>query len=89
MQNAIRNLRGVTMWTMVVHYGQPASVPADSGAVVTTAKIALDSVQSLRYKYTYMQDSTRNAVYIDNLSTLTGEQVVSRGSGLIQANNIV
>ena len=87
-QNTLRNMRGVTMWTMVVHYGQPASAATDAGAVVTTAKIALDFVQSLRYKYTYIQDTTRNAVITDSLQSLANEQVVSRGSGLITTNAI-
>ena len=88
-----RNLAGITMWSMVVAYGQPASTPitepTPQATVVTTARVAIDVVQSLRYKYTWIQDTTRSGLFTDNLSSLPGEQVVSIGAGQIVPNNIV
>lgn len=84
------DMAGITMYTMWVVYGQPASVPqGDAPAVVTTAKIALDSVAMLRYKYTWVSDLTQTQYFQDNLNTLTGEQIASPGLGDIILNKVV
>lgn len=81
---------GLTMYTMVVFYGQPASVTSETGpAVVTTAQIALDFVGCARYKYSWIEDTTLSVYQTDSLSTLKGEQVVSIGAGDIKPNAIV
>lgn len=84
------DIAGLTMYTMIVCYGQPASISGgDSAPVVTTAKVALDIVVGYRYKYTWISDSTVSFTSSDNLSSLTGEQVVSIGAGQIVANATV
>lgn len=84
------NLRGLTMFSMVVAYGQPISVPQTGlPTLVTTAQVAIDVVASTRYKYTWVQDTTRTGRYYDTLTTLAGAQVMSLGSGLFAANAVV
>lgn len=81
---------GLTMYTLVVFYGQPASVPQEGApAIVTTAQIALDTVSTSRYKWTWVHDTTQQVYQEDNLSTLKGEQLVSTGAGAIVPNAIV
>lgn len=84
------NIRGLTMFTMVVAYGQPISVPQTGGpTLVTTAQVAIDVVASTRYKYTWCQDTTRTGRYFDSLTTIAGAQVLSLGSGLFAPNTVV
>lgn len=80
---------GLTMYTMVVFYGQPASLVGESGTSVTTAKIALDTVATSRYKYTWVSDTTQNVYITDNMVSLAGEQIVSTGAGDIRLNAVV
>lgn len=81
---------GLTMYTMVVFYGQPASVPQENApAIVTTAQVALDFVTNNRIKYHWVSDTTFNVYQQDNLSSIAGEQVVSIGAGDIKPNAIV
>lgn len=80
------DIAGVTVYTMISVYGQPASVPE---AGVTTAKIALDIVRTVRYKYTWVADNTNSFVFVDNLITTAGEEVVSAGAGAIVPNAVV
>lgn len=80
------DLKGVCIYTLIVAYGQPASVPNDVGAVVTTASGAIDVVVSQRMKYTWVADSTNSWWVVDNLASLAGEQVISAGSGTIVPN---
>ena len=83
------DLTGLATYTMIVAYGQPASVKTDAGAIVTTASGALDIVVAAREKYTYVQDNTVLWNVVDNLSTLAGEQIVSVGAGTIVPNDRV
>lgn len=80
------DVAGTTVYTMIVAYGQPASITTESGAIVTTASGFIDVVQSVRLKYTFVSDYTNNWFLTDNLSTLAGEQVVSAGAGQIVPN---
>lgn len=79
------DLAGYVVYTMFVVYGQPCSVPG-TPPVVTTASGALDIVKCVRYKYTWISDSTTNWFSTDNLSSIPGEQIVSAGAGQIVAN---
>lgn len=84
------DLAGISVYTMIVAYGQPSSVEDETGAtLVTTAGGAIDVIATKRYKYTYVQDSTSNFYAVDNLSTLVGEKIVSRGAGVIVPNSSV
>lgn len=84
------DLAGLSVYTMIVVYGQPASITPEIGpAVVTTAEGAIDVVKACRYKYTWVQDTANNFYYQDNLSSLTGEQVVSAGAGVFLPNQKV
>lgn len=84
------DLAGLSVYTMIVAYGQPASITPEIGpAIVTTAEGAIDVVKAVRYKFTWVQDTANNFYYLDNLSSLTGEQVVSAGAGLFLANQKV
>ena len=83
------DLKGLTVYSMIVAYGQPASIPAETGAVVTTAKIAIDVVWSVRQKLSLCNNNEQVFKSVDNLSTLTGEQIISAGAGLIMTNNAV
>lgn len=78
-------------YTMVVFKGQPASVVPEGGgsADVTTAKIALDIVHSQRYKFFYSAAAPSVHYTLDNLQSLSGEQVISAGAGTIVPNSIV
>lgn len=88
--NASGDLAGFTVYTMIVAYGQPASVPASEPSTgpnpVTTAKVALDVVYSSRTKFTWVQDNTTNLWVNDNLVSLPNEVVVSAGSGTFLTN---
>jgi len=84
------DLAGLAVYTMICVYGQPASVVPESGpTLVTTATGAIDIVKCVRYKYTWVSDTTNNFYYTDNLSTLVGEQIVSAGAGQIVFNQKV
>lgn len=78
-----------TYYTMIVFKGQPASAQQDATTVVTTAKIALDVVQSTRYKFSFSDSAPTAHTTTDNLSTIGGEQVISAGAGTIVPNAIV
>lgn len=86
------DMAGITMYTMFVVYGQPASIPGEGGkppSTVTTATIALDVVSSIRYKFTWVSDPAQTQWFQDNLSTLTGEQIASPGLGDLILNKVV
>lgn len=84
------DLAGHAVYTMICIYGQPASVKPEVGpTVVTTAQGAIDVVKAVRYKYTWVQDTSNNFYYTDNLSTLVGETVVSAGAGQFVPNAFV
>ena len=89
LDNLSGDVTGLTCYTMIVAYGQPASIPSDSGAVVTSAAINIDVIQAKRTKFTYVQDNTVAEYIYDGLSSLTGEQIVSAGAGTIVANAVV
>lgn len=81
------DLAGLSVYTMIVCYGQPSSIKVEGApTVVTTASGAIDIVKCVRYKYTWIQDTATNYYFTDNLSTLTGEVVVSAGAGQIVPN---
>lgn len=84
-------IAGTTIWTMIVVHGQPASIPREGGglATVTTAAVNIDLVYAQRTKYTWVQDLSVTFYQNDNLSSLTGEFVVSAGSGTIVPNQVV
>lgn len=81
---------GFSTYTLFRVYGQPASVINPEGpSIVTTAQIALDYVSSVKYKFSWVSDTTQNQYIVDNLQSLKGEQVVSMGAGQIVPNAIV
>lgn len=84
-------IAGTTIWTMIVVHGQPASIPPEGGgmATVTTAAVNIDLVYAQRIKYTWVQDINVTYYQNDNLSSLTGEYVVSAGAGTIVPNQVV
>lgn len=88
-KEAEEDLAGLSVYTMIVVYGQPASIQSEVGTVVTTAQGAIDVVKAVRYKYTWVQDTANNFYYTDNLSTLNGETIVSAGAGAFVPNQFV
>lgn len=81
------DLTGITVYTLVCAYGQPASVPQEEApSIVTTASGFIDIVRTVRYKYSWVADFSNNFVSLDNLSSTAGEQVVSIGAGAIVPN---
>lgn len=82
------DLAGVACYTMVVINGQPCSIDASGGAVVTTAKTALDVVAAIRVKYTWVADNQVLWSFKDNLSSLTGEVITQPSLGAFVANTI-
>lgn len=89
LQRGSGDLKGFAVYTMIVAYGQPCSVPTEANAIVTTASGKLDVVYSERIKYTFVQDNAVAWFRTDNLSTLKGEKVVSAGAGAIVLNDSV
>lgn len=83
------DLAGYSVYTMIVAYGQPASIVNEFGTTVTTASGAIDVVKCVRYKYVWVSDTANNFYFTDNLSSLTGEQIVSAGAGQIVPNQFV
>lgn len=88
LSRANGDLKGLTVYTMICAYGQPASIPGTDGqpATVTTAAGALDIVRTSRVKYSWAVDNNVTWFVSDGLSSLAGEQVVSAGAGTIVDN---
>lgn len=80
---------GIAMYTMIVAYGQPASAVAETGTSVTTAKLAIDVVRAIRYKYTFVQNADEVLTFSDGLASLANEQIANAGSGTITANAVI
>lgn len=78
--------RGITSYTMYVVRGYPVQLSGELGAGSTTASCQLNLVQSVRCKWTYVQDATAGAVYNDALqSPLEGEEfVINTSSGIVE-----
>lgn len=83
------DLAGYAVYCLVVINGQPASISDEAGAIVTTAKTALDVVYSGRFKYSFVNDNTNLWTVNDNLSTLTGEVITQPSLGAFVSNSIV
>lgn len=81
------DIAGVTVYTLIVAYGQPVSVTAEGSTAVSTASGNLDIVKGVRYKFSWVQNNTNNYYAVDNLNTLIGlEEIVSQGAGAIVPN---
>lgn len=88
LNKAQGDLAGLTTYTMVVINGQPASISSESGAVVTTAKTALDIVWATRCKYTFVVDNKVLWSVQDNLSSLKGEKITQPSLGAFVDNDV-
>lgn len=75
-------LRGLTQYTMITCKGVPISDTTLS--TPTTASVLLDVIQSVRYKWTWVSDTTSTGYFVDSLSTpaAVNTSVLSLGSGL-------
>lgn len=83
------DLAGLTVYTMIVSYGQPVSVIGET-PTITTADGNIDIVRAVRYKFSWVQDYSNTFTFLDNLSSFeVGAQVVSAGAGVIVPNQKV
>lgn len=89
--NVAGDLAGLTVYTMIVAYGQPISAVSEDpkSTSVTTASGKIDIVKGIRYKYSWCLNNARAYYAVDNLTTLGVEQVVSAGAGAIVPNQSV
>lgn len=89
LNRASGDLAGIAVYTLLVINGQPASILQESGpAIVTTATTALDVVQAIRMKYTFVVDNRVAWTVSDNLSTLVGEQITQPSLGAFVTNTV-
>lgn len=77
------DLAGLTVYTMIVCYGQPisSSDPESGASATTTSMISLDIVHAARYKYTWVADQSVNFYYDNQLVSLVQENIINVGSG--------
>ena len=78
----VQGLQGLTQYTMIVAKGVPISDTTTN--VPTTAVVLLDMIQSVRYKWTWVADTSSTGYFTDGLTTpaSANTQVLSAGSGL-------
>ena len=78
----VAGLQGLTQYTMITCKGVPISDVTT--ALPTTASTLLDIIQSIRYKWTWVSDTTSTGYFVDSLTTpaAVNTAVLSLGSGL-------
>lgn len=84
LQYTTGNLKGLSVFQMIVAYGTPCN-DATTKTTVSTGQVALDVVTRRQYKYTWINDNDTNWFKTDNLphSFAVNQEEINIGSGAI------